>query len=360
MERIVLDIKIPPVPDGPGDDGNGVYSFIYRGDEVRIAESYYGREDCCLKIFKNREKFQEKYEKQWWGPSTKYKGSLMKEAVLIQNIYAMEGLAPRVYAVIQVKIGNRRHWAHLTDDLGHWNSSNKEQNDLITGPLKTVAKKYGIKIFNDGREHNVVDHKYVDFQGFHLEEDYEAKLKERLTGTANIGKWGPWMNYHDIPELGIIGGRNNRKRIKDMHLDQIDFKGKTVLDIGCAEGFFSRYAMDRGAKSVLGIDLPGVILPTKELSYYLGYNNIDYLGHDLSSSAPIIDNFDIVFMFSMVQHIGFPSWIRGVVDELLVFEGNGKTEDVPAMSKIDNDFGFVNHIGKTDDLLIRPVIWAKP
>lgn len=360
MEPIILNINVPPAPVGPGDDGNGLFSFIYRGDEVKIAEEYYGRDNCCLKIFKNIEKFQDDYNKQWWGFGSRYKGSLMKEAVLIQNIYAMEGLAPRVYAVFQIKIKGKKYWAHLIDDLGHWDSNSKEQNDLITGPMVKIAKKYGIEIFNDDREHNVVGHKYVDFQGFHLKDNYENKLKDRLKGTANIGKWGPWMNYHDIPELGIGGGRDNLKRVKDMHLDEIDFKGKTVLDIGCAEGFFCRYVMDKGAKRVLGIDLPGVIEPTKELSYYLGYNNIDYLGCDLKKESPIVEDFDIVFFFSMVQHIGFPSWLRGITNELLVFEGNGKTEDLPALTKIETEFGYVNHIGKTDDLLIRPVVWAKP
>ena len=34
-----------------------------------------------------------------------------------------------------------------------------------------------------------------------------------------------------------------------------DFKGKRVLDLGCGFGWHCRYAIERGAKSVVGVDL---------------------------------------------------------------------------------------------------------
>jgi SAM-dependent methyltransferase len=37
--------------------------------------------------------------------------------------------------------------------------------------------------------------------------------------------------------------------------DQFDFTGKTVLDIGCNSGQYSIFAKERGAESVLGIDV---------------------------------------------------------------------------------------------------------
>src|SRR5262245_55858191 len=37
-------------------------------------------------------------------------------------------------------------------------------------------------------------------------------------------------------------------------LDKIDFTGKTVLDLGCWDGYWSFYAERRGAKSVLATD----------------------------------------------------------------------------------------------------------
>jgi 2-polyprenyl-3-methyl-5-hydroxy-6-metoxy-1,4-benzoquinol methylase len=358
MEQILLreKIQIPKVPEGSGDDGNGVHSFIYRGEQVREIEKLYGRENCCLKIFKNNEPFR---EQGWWGHSSRAKGSLLTEATCIQNIYAMEGLAPRVYALLILKINGKKHWAHLTDDLGHCIPMEQERNKLFEGKIREIAEKYGFEVFDDGREWNMVADKYVDFQGFHFKEDYKERLKQRLIGVANVGKWGPWMNYHNIPELGITGGRKNEQRIKDMHLDEIDFKGKTVLDIGCSEGFFCRYAIDRGARKVTGIDLEGVVRPVEELTYFLGYNNVDYLGYDLNREIPDIEKYDIVFFFSMVQHIGLPDWVSNRTRELLIFEGNGKDRDIEGWSKLNNSFSNVEEVGKTHDLFERIVLWAK-
>lgn len=360
MGKVFLNehIEVPPTPEGPGDDGNGVNSFIYRGEEMSAIQDKYGRTGCCLKIFKNREKFRGNPNEQWWGPSHPEKGNRLTEATHIQNIYASEGLAPRVYALFQIKINNKWHWAQLTDDLGHCIPDAAMQDFLIKGQMQEVADKYGITIFNDGREWNVVNGKYVDFQAFHLTNDYEEKLKTRLVGVANVGKWGPFMNYHSIPKLGIKGGRKNRRRVRQMGLKEADFKDKTVLDIGCSEGFFCRYASDMGAKRVTGVDLPGVVEPTRELCSYLGYYNMDFIGVDLKTDK-IEGQFDIVFFFSMGIHIGFPDWVSDTVLNTLIFEGNGKGEDVEIGRKIADKFPVIIEYGETTDLFNRPVIWAR-
>ena len=362
MEQIILreKFKIPPLPETPGDDGNGVHSFIYRGEQLNEIQSRWGRKDCCIKVIKNNEPFHPKIEDQWWGFSHPLKGSKLREAMHIQNIYAHYGLAPRVYAVFILKINRKRYWAMLVQDMGHLVEVAGMQNKLMTGPMKGIADKYHITMFDDGRECNVVNGKYVDFQGFHLPDNYQEELKQRIVGVANVGKWGPWMNYHDIPELEIKGGRNNELRVKQMKLQQIDFRGKTVLDIGCSEGYFCHYAEKRGAKRVLGIDLPGVTVNLWELASYLGYYNNEYIGWDLLDEDITVDEpFDVVFFFSMCQHVGLPKWIRKATKELLVFEGNGKDEDQPTEDKIKEQFNNIVKVGETTDLFNRRIIWAR-
>ena len=265
MEPIVLEkMEIPETPDGPGEDGNGVNAFIYRGEKMAEIQELYGRSGCCLKIIKGREGFKEDPKEHWWGPGTT-KGSSIAVASHIQNIYHHHGLTPRVYATLLVEIDGKKYWAQLTEDMGHWEYERDKQEELME-KIKKIAKQYGIEVFDDGRDHNVVGGKYVDFQGFHLTEEYKKKLKDKLIGVANVGKWGPWMNYHTIKELDIGGGRDNEERIVKLGLDKIDFKGKTVLDVGCSEGFFCHYAYKMGAKRVLGIDLPGVVENLWELA----------------------------------------------------------------------------------------------
>lgn len=360
MEQIVLrePLVLPPQPEDIADDGVGVNSFIYRGEQLDEIQEMFGRTGCCLKIFRNREKFTLNPKKSWWGPSHPEKGSTLTEATHIQNIFAFCGLAARVYTLFVVKINGRKHWVQLTDDLGHMVLTPDIKQQEVIEKMKAIANDYHIQIFNDGRDSNVLQEKYIDFQGFHLPENYEEELKQRLIGIAAVGRWGPWQNYQFIPKLGIVGGRNMKHRIGRLGLHQIDFEGKTVLDIGCSEGMFCQFAIQRGAKQVVGIDLPEVVKPARELASYLGYYNIDFHGYDLLKEIPDMGTFDIVLYLSMCQHIGFPDWVRKATKELLVFEGNGKDEDTPALSKMAEQFQSIEYKGKTEDLFKRPVVWA--
>ena len=369
MEQIVLNhpVLIPPKPVLRGEDGNGVFTFIYRGPQLDEIQALWDRKNCCIKILKNIEKsnpFTEDVKKKWWGFSTLSKGSLLTEAVAIQNLYAIHNVAPRVYAVFVIVVNGEKHWAMLVEDMGHIEKVDGDTenacNALINGPLKELAKIYGIKVFDDGVEYNIMQGKYVDFQGFHFTEDHKERIKKRLIGVANVGKWGPWMNYQDILELEIRGGRNMEHRIKALHLDEVDFRGKTVLDVGCSEGAFCRYAIDRGAKRVMGIDLKGVTKPAAALSYYLGYNNIDYKGYDLRYDVPTdLGPFDITLFLSMGLHIGYPTWLNLMTRELLVFEGNGRDVDASCIQMMKDSFKTVEEKGFSEDLNRRPVVWAR-
>lgn len=60
-----------------------------------------------------------------------------------------------------------------------------------------------------------------------------------------------WFKMHDQD-----GDRTLHDQLKG--LDRIDWSGKTVLDLGCAEGLISKYAAQSGASGVTGIEIvPG-------------------------------------------------------------------------------------------------------
>jgi SAM-dependent methyltransferase len=82
-----------------------------------------------------------------------------------------------------------------------------------------------------------------------------------------------------------------RVRLAESHLLEFDFRGKTVLDIGCNLGLFSLLAAKRGASRVLGIDV------TPEFIVKSQYAKKVFLENAPESSR---DRFDIEF-----QHAGF-------------------------------------------------------
>lgn len=53
---------------------------------------------------------------------------------------------------------------------------------------------------------------------------------------------------------GEIGDSNSAAKLACLHLPE-DLSGKTVLDIGCNEGYFVREALRRGATKAVGIDM---------------------------------------------------------------------------------------------------------
>lgn len=72
-----------------------------------------------------------------------------------------------------------------------------------------------------------------------------------------------------------------------------DVRGKTVLDLACGEGFYTRFIKRRGAARVVGVDLsPGMIglARREEERAPLG---IDYLVHDVKQLA-LGQTFDVV------------------------------------------------------------------
>jgi len=355
-----ITITKPPKEPIPGQ---GVYSFIYRGEDLNTVKKIYGRENVCLKVFRHPIKGEDYPEKKFlWGLES-HKGSDIWEATKIQNLYAFAGLAPRVYALFVFEKDGKNYFAQLTDDLGkHSFDATREQVREMNKKLQDFAEENEIEYFDDGREKNLIKGKWVDFQGYKFKEEYKKKLRSKVDMVCN---WHPPSSYQPFPELGLGGRRNNNHRVEKMELDKIKWIGKTFLDLGCSAGWFCNYASKMNAKKVVGIDFFGRTKVAKELSNYLGYFNIDYYEMDLKkvNFGEIVcmtgfTRFDIVLFLSMSYHIGLPQYVFTLTKDLLVYEGNSRANDNEFEAKIRQIFKDVKNVGETTDLNPRRVLWA--
>jgi 2-polyprenyl-3-methyl-5-hydroxy-6-metoxy-1,4-benzoquinol methylase len=163
--------------------------------------------------------------------------------------------------------------------------------------------------------------------------------------------------YQDIPELHLNKSeRKNDRRVIDLQLSRIDFAGKVVWDLGCAGGFFLRYAIDLGAKKAIGFDLPYIVERVTEVNKFLGYPQIVFYGVDIDSLYDTeffdeIDAPDIVFYLSMNYHVRFP---RAIIKhaETIVFEDNGhhsmtRPDKIPEI--FTKNFRDIEYIGRSTD-----------
>lgn len=293
------------------------------------------------------------------------------DATIIQNLCWLHGLAPRVYEIVRVRVGIDHFWGQVQDDLGGEFVASHEDAFPVYESVKKLGEQYGFKNAKDdvSRE-DVINGKLVDFNTFHWEDDYLDKLAKTYTQYAKYGK----KHYHDLKELGVTGApRRNEQRVAEMCLDKVDFSGKHVVDLGCAGGWFTRYAKRRGARQVVGLDYIDCVGSDPIIASYLAafvadqHDNLYYY-FDLSKpNASLLDltgtgdaqigcregqvpaelKWDVVLFLSMTYHVGVPDLLASCTKELCVVEDNSKNRD--AKEKLDKMFRRVELKGYTTD-----------
>lgn len=295
-------------------------------DEVCVS---YGRDSqgLCLKVFYGNPMTGEQGLKDaLWGdnpsPTDVRKNNTVFEASQIQNILWKHGLAPRVYALFEAELGGDRIAVQLTDYVEGEPEDNIQRVYKMWENIEALGKIYGFTApshkmgFND-----VINGQCVDPQLWAFEKkSYLETVKEIYFEKGRYGK----IYYQNDEALELHGGpRHSEDRIKYMQLDKIDFANKVVWDVGCAGGFFLRYAEQKGAKRAIGMDLKEPIEAAFHVGNLLGLFNIDYLTLDLSKPIPAdIVKPDIAFFLSMIYHIPVPE--RLFEATILIYEDNGK------------------------------------
>jgi len=106
----------------------------------------------------------------------------------------------------------------------------------------------------------------------------------------------------------------------------VNIKGKTVIDIGCGDGTYTRELMDRGAISILGIDAAEEAVnsareKTKEFSH------VRFEVHDVYKIPKSDPLYDIAIVRGILHHLYNPEdaieKICKTAKEIVVIEPNG-------------------------------------
>jgi len=104
-----------------------------------------------------------------------------------------------------------------------------------------------------------------------------------------------------------------------------DLSGKRVLDIGCAEGFFSFEAERRGAREVIGIDsFPASIRRFNITKAARQSNATAYLMNVYDLEPKRLGTFDLVLFYGVFYHLKHPQYalerIRSICTGELLFQ----------------------------------------
>jgi len=140
-----------------------------------------------------------------------------------------------------------------------------------------------------------------------------------------VGFW-----FHSIPfPDGRITTANKSMRQQQEELIRwqfpADLTGKTMLDIGCADGFYSIVGRQRGAKRVLSIDdqqTTGVRFLLENKVYPIEYRKLDLMSPEFLDLEP----FDFVHFAGVLYHLQNPlealTRVRRITREVALIEGH--------------------------------------
>lgn len=325
------------------------HCFIADCKMADIFRQKYGRSDAVLKVFDLEEiKKEDDFYHVKWGDDPinggQRRNTKLWEATQIQNILAWHDLSVPVYGLETVSIAGKLVPAQITQKAE--GACTQEEAQEVYDKCAKVGEEYGFAYDKaDVSARDVMDGKLIDVQTFAFTRPYEETVKDIYCNDGRYGK----VYYQDVPELDLSGGpRKSEDRVKYMQLDKVNFKGKSVVDFGCAGGFFLRYADNHGAKLVLGVDEVGPVKASRHLGNLLGNFNIDYEVADLRQEYNKYV-FDIAFYLSENYHIPIP---EDVLDaKFVIFEDNGKeSRHVEALGKEWTDrFSNIKIVGKSKD-----------
>ena len=280
------------------------------------------------------------------------------EATQIQNIAAFHGLAPRVYGLETCYLYGAYHPMQVIEVLDG-PVPTIEEAEAVYDAVAALGEKYHFGVEKrDVSMVDVIDGKLIDFQTFAFTKDYRDTVRELYCEDGKYGK----VYYQEVPEIGLTGGpRKSELRIKELGLDQIDYSKKTVWDIGGAGGYFTRYALERGAKRVVGFDMEGPVSASRHMANYLGYFNADYEVVDLMNPSALnhLPPPDIAFFLSLNFHVPIPEILQHV--PMVVFEDNGKeTRHLENPGKPWTDwFKTIEHRGACSDHGAKSIYWCR-
>jgi tRNA (mo5U34)-methyltransferase len=188
--------------------------------------------------------------------------------------------------------------------------------------------------------------------------------------------------YHTFSEFGISGKLQQGHETEVQTLIPDDMNGKSVLDLGAAEGYYSYLSCKRGAKFALAID-NGIgeeicfgpdqnNMRRPDLSYpnvfehklaiqrlYKKYDfirqrsntNVHFVPMEVNDIDKIQGTFDYVFCFGIFYHVKNPYDLfekcYDKCDEVMLLEGETRPTEVNSTmyinSKLELDANFTNY-----------------
>jgi SAM-dependent methyltransferase len=128
-------------------------------------------------------------------------------------------------------------------------------------------------------------------------------LGTEYTSVSGVDSVATGNHYQSVAlgDINTSGFREDRARF----LNQIDFRGKKVLDLGSNLGEITRAARARGAYLADGFETDSYFLEISELiNAFTGVTRVSFFQRDIADPASYDEPYDMVLAFSVFHYVG--------------------------------------------------------
>jgi 2-polyprenyl-3-methyl-5-hydroxy-6-metoxy-1,4-benzoquinol methylase len=166
--------------------------------------------------------------------------------------------------------------------------------------------------------------------------------------------------------------RDAARRLEQFGLAPQDFRGRTVLDLGCNNGAMLFQISNYGPARGLGIEFdPEKVDLARRIAAFAGIHCLEFRVGDLDAieAQDIGGLFDVVLCLAIEAHVQRPDHLYQLLAQVtrgvLLFEANASTKPksvVAALAKCG--FSEIRHLGTCDDDIVprnnrRPIFLAR-
>jgi len=185
-------------------------------------------------------------------------------------------------------------------------------------------------------------------------EKSEIDKEEHLLEVVKKEIWDEGRGYHtlEFPNGKVLEGRFDMQNYLDYYKIPKDLHGKTVVDVGPANGYFS-FEMEKRGADVTAIDLFPVFW--RDELRELMHSKVNFVKADISKLDESFGQFDIVFCSNMLEH--HPNIFGNIENMRKITKGMAiictEIFDHPAFTKFNpfkNNFPVMKFVGKTDNV----------
>lgn len=113
------------------------------------------------------------------------------------------------------------------------------------------------------------------------------------------------FEYHRVElPYGFFTPGEDRSGTRDIIFPQ-SLEGASVLDVGCANGYFCFEAEARGAGRVVGVELRESRFNHAQILKSIRSSSVDFLNMDITTH-PFTESFDYVLLLNVIHHLPDP------------------------------------------------------